>query len=452
MSEQSTNALKESLASSLLRALESIVKVAEEDGIDINLPSDIYDVVWFKDVGGRGEQQRITRSEPSFHGLLELLEQLKAHEPAGASLQNLAKEAASILESGSWPVAGGPRPSPDGLAEHLVLSYLKQQRAFLPERVAVARTCSAFVDDTLSKTIRVTSIYLIENFNAQAEFQLDDRDLFRPIAADDFDQFGAVAHGQWLGFDRPWLSSNHWICQASDDGPKDSYEAPNRRFDHIEEILGALNLTAPGRVNCRLLLSRLTSPFFGEGGVRSQNILYSGGSGEKVVLDEAGVERFKKNYQLVKTVFGEPRLERLKLPFRRLRAASYRREDEDRLVDYVIGLERLLAPDSSTLEVTFRFSLRGAAILPSTFGDAADRKRFMSELYKLRSDVVHGAAKVAKTSKVSEMLPRAEAALRAVFLWFGSALLDNGDVSSRIQELDCSLIEGGSAWAQSFSP
>ncbi|MBI4299053.1 MAG: hypothetical protein HY666_04755 [Chloroflexi bacterium] len=446
MSPQVTNALKKSLASSLLQALKAIVEVAGKHGINITLPTATYDVVCFKD----DKEQRITRSKPSFHGLPELLKQLGAHDPARISLQNLAREAASILERGSWPSAGSPQRSPERLAQLLIFIFLKEHLAFSPDAATIDRICSAFVDDVLSNTIQVTSKYLIESFSAPAEFQLDDHDLFRPIAADDLEQFGAVDHGQMPGFDRPWLSTSHWICEASDDGPKDnSAEALNRRFDHIDQILGALNLTAPGRVSCQLLSTSLASPFFGFGHIWSRNTLYSSRSGGKVVLDDAGVESFKKNYQLVKMVFGEARLERLRLPFRRLRAASFRREDEDKLVDYVIGLERLLASDSPNLEVTFRFRLRGAAILPPYFGDAACRKSFMSKLYGLRSTVVHGGAKATEVSEVSEMLPKAEAALRAVFLWFGSAL-DSGKLTDIVEKLDRELIDGASAWVESF--
>lgn len=161
-------------------------------------------------------------------------------------------------------------------------------------------------------------------------------------------------------------------------------------------------------------------------------------------MDDANVESFRKNYALVRRIFSEPQLEYLRLPFRRLRASASRTENEDRLVDYVIGLERLLARDTETLEVAFRFRLRGASLLPSTFGDVSERRKFMRELYSLRSAIVHGSA---KTESVNEMVPQAEAALKAIFLWFG-IVSETGQVQNLIQNLDNALVEGGSDWAE----
>ena len=62
----------------------------------------------------------------------------------------------------------------------------------------------------------------------------------------------------------------------------------------------------------------------------------------------------------------------------------------------------------------------------------------------MRSAIVHGNA---KTESVNEMVPQAEAALKAIFLWFG-IVSETGQVQNLIQNLDNALVEGGSDWAE----
>jgi hypothetical protein len=132
----------------------------------------------------------------------------------------------------------------------------------------------------------------------------------------------------------------------------------------------------------------------------------------------------------------------LQLPLRRLRASASRQEVEDHLVDCVIGLERLLAPDSEALETTFRFQLRGAALLPDRFGSPAERRQLMKNLYRVRSKIVHGSA---TQSQVREYCPKAEEVLREILLWYlhvGTAL---GNAQTVAEKPDEALIASASA-------
>ena len=239
-----------------------LVQVAIEQNVSTELSAYSYDVVWSRDVEGRGETQRVSRTMPSFYGMPYLFKQLVVHEPAASSMEALASITSEIVAQGSWPVSAGPQPSPDGLAENLILTCIKEVGSLSSEPEVATRISSQFCDDVLSSTISVVSIYLIKHFNAPEAFWLDEHDRFRPISMKDFQQFGMVETGGWPGFDRPWLNSSDWICEAKDVGPKCTFEAINRHYDHIEEILEALSLTSPGRVSCQLLSSRGSSPFF----------------------------------------------------------------------------------------------------------------------------------------------------------------------------------------------
>jgi hypothetical protein len=67
---------------------------------------------------------------------------------------------------------------------------------------------------------------------------------------------------------------------------------------------------------------------------------------------------------------------------------------DERLIDATIGLEALLLGGSgSSAEVTFRFALIGAWLLAEQPSERVEMNRLLTELYRKRSDVVHGNRK-----------------------------------------------------------
>ena len=151
---------------------------------------------------------------------------------------------------------------------------------------------------------------------------------------------------------------------------------------------------------------------------------------------------------IVRSVFTDPKFSSLQLPFRRLRFASSRSKGEDKLIDCVVGLERLLAPDTPNLEITFRFKLRGAFILPSVFGTPRQKQKFMSDLYRLRSSVIHGSA---TKLELDEMLPKSAKAFIEIFKWFARALKVEHNIDNIIHKIDDSMVEGVSKWAEGIN-
>jgi len=113
-------------------------------------------------------------------------------------------------------------------------------------------------------------------------------------------------------------------------------------------------------------------------------------------------------------------------------------------IDYVIGLERLLAPDTQHLETTFRFKLRSAAILPLEFSKSRRRQQFMSKMYSLRSSVVHGSA---KREELDEILPQAEKGFTEIFKWFAHRLMVENNIENVIRKIDDSMVDGGYKWS-----
>lgn len=108
------------------------------------------------------------------------------------------------------------------------------------------------------------------------------------------------------------------------------------------------------------------------------------------------------------------------LPFRRWFSAADRLSDDDRLIDYWIGLESLFSPDSSQ-EVKFRASLRIAAYLG---GNPTGREQIYQDMrhsYDWRSAVVHGTSpsiqkKLAKRGTLQIVTAKTRTYLRMALL------------------------------------
>ena len=103
---------------------------------------------------------------------------------------------------------------------------------------------------------------------------------------------------------------------------------------------------------------------------------------------------------------------RLLVAKRRLSSGIERRSPEDRLIDYMIGLEALYLPDGNA-ELSFRLSLRVAFLLSS--GEARKETfEFLRKMYGMRSKIVHGS----KYELSEEDVKKLEQLLReSILLW-----------------------------------
>ena len=290
------------------------------------------------------------------------------------------------------------------------------------------------------------SVYVVESFVASEHFQLDDEVEFRKIDDDDIDRFGREPWSRRLPVQAPWLDTRQWICDIRHSGAK-SFDTINWHNEGVQEIVTALALTKSGSANFKQLGSYLESPFLHSGTGSGGRPISSGGIAGPVDLSAKDIEEFKSNYGRVQRIQNNSK-SLLQLPLRRMRAASERTASEDKLVDYVIGLERLLARDTPALESTWRFRLRGAALLPESFGDAKQRMKLLGDLYGARSGIVHGNV---SDDKVIELLPKAEAALRSIILWYIRRTEAGANADQIGSELDEALVGGGSTYAKDFA-
>ena len=288
--------------------------------------------------------------------------------------------------------------------------------------------------------IAMAGALLVQSFSACEPFTLGEAIVLRPARDADIDEYG---EDHALLSRRPVIGPSDWICTIGlhEDADRGSPFAAYRAL--MEDLLNAFALVSEGSAALQLFRYRPANLFFDKPLLSTDPLRRSTGSRTVVTLSQPDIARLQNTFVAIRRVRTESRFADLALPLRRLRGAVGRSTGEDQLVDYVVALERLLAADANT-EISFRFRLRGAALVPDAFGDLRERMRLMQHLYNLRSAVVHGSA---KSSDVSALLPQAEKALKAIMGWYLARLDHYKDVRTTLQELDFALVAGGERWA-----
>lgn len=127
-------------------------------------------------------------------------------------------------------------------------------------------------------------------------------------------------------------------------------------------------------------------------------------------IGEDDVDQIKEYYDLIKNNSNKV----ISTAINRLSYGMERRTIEDKVMDFMIGLEALYLPNINT-ELSYRISLRVACRLHTTPTDRKDCFNFIKEMYSCRSKIVHGNA----NSFSEEKVDRLEEILReSIKLWF----------------------------------
>ena len=431
---------KEHLRILLTDAVASIIRLAKECGIGLELPTENYIVSWFEQTSPTHESSREeTRSEPRFQNLeRHFLETIQSDERVIAFKREALRFAEKYHPGKFW----SPFWSPERTVNSLVVIYFNQVKSLKIDSSEIERLCSEYIDDLKSSDASVLTIYRIEDLSAPTAFALKNGINFRPVNEKDIDKYcreNPLRRTQW-----PCLNKKDWILEIECSGPKETTKTFNDHGAISEHIINALRLSTSGRAIFTLLSNSYKSPFLNFGEAHGGNFVATSRSPGKVQLEAKDLERFRQLYSAICLVETNPSLKDLRLPLRRLHISSSRTDAEDHLVDVVIGLERLLASDTKTGEIGFRFRLRGAALLSDSFGSVAERIDLMNKFYSLRSNVVHGDI---KESIANEYAPRAEEALKEIVRWYLSRIDTFSNLKKIMKELDEQCAVGAYNWA-----
>ena len=127
-------------------------------------------------------------------------------------------------------------------------------------------------------------------------------------------------------------------------------------------------------------------------------------TGEKCTLEISEIGALKRIFKFVEGANNT----RFIVAQRRLSSGNERPDIEDKLIDYMIGLEALYLPDGNQ-ELTFRLALRAALVLETDIEKKKDTFNFLKQAYNTRSSIVHGS----KYKLDEESVERVEKILRS---------------------------------------
>ncbi|NQT61665.1 MAG: hypothetical protein HQ556_01795 [Candidatus Marinimicrobia bacterium] len=273
------------------------------------------------------------------------------------------------------------------LAKPMLVHYFSEENYFKNNPERIKSVVQSFINDITSREITEISIYNIENFKSYKSFVLDDGIEFNPIDAESLalfsqDKYRSGPHSN------PYIKGDSWLCVYKKRiRKKDIYSTHEIRREFENKLLISLTLLDCGAPGFRLLQSRIESYYLGMG-IHGSSIVVQCGFNGKAYINKNTLEIFSSYYL---SISNKKTKEYYHSVFERIRDSLNRGSHKDRFVDLVIILEMLLASDTDHLESTYRFKFRGAYLTKGCgLGVAKVRLRLFSDIYNLRSAIVHG--------------------------------------------------------------
>jgi hypothetical protein len=179
--------------------------------------------------------------------------------------------------------------------------------------------------------------------------------------------------------------------------------------DLFDLVINSLRILKPSGVyrDHRIKTENITFHPYGGTSIRS-HIFENITIGEKCSIETTDIDSLSKIFDFLCNENDS----RFKVARRRLSLGVERKNPEDKLIDYMIGLEALYLPDGNA-ELSFRLSVRVAFLMfPET--NKKDTFNFLRRIYEVRSSIVHGN----KYELNTEDIKRLEELLRkSVLLW-----------------------------------
>jgi hypothetical protein len=431
----------ETITALLLAAVEAWIDLARRHGIGPDLPADQRVVlVYRKTTPGHWAGKEESHFSPSFRRLMEQTADSKDAQTTDATARLHAEAAAFSRASGRFVAWLGDHLSSRAGAA-LLGEYFRRAGGLVRDGETAKSVCHAFARELTDTSCELVTLLLVHGFDAEIEFDLSPHVRFRRLTDIDIRTHGQPVEAHLTDA----IHDTDWVCEMHRTVVKAKPDELNHGEAAAGAVLSALCLAERGRAGFRVLSEYLASPYLRVGSTVGGRRRYTSPIGEAMYLKLDAIEQLRSRYRQVQVVHHDQGLRRLRLPLRRLLLSSTREEVEDQLVDFVIGLESLLAHDTPNLESTFRFRLRGAALLPAgRFGDESARHEFMGELYGLRSSVVHGNP---DHEEIGKAVPQALDALRAILCWHLDVVERGMHIDEVLRQLDLALVVGGEGWA-----
>lgn len=375
-------------------AVKQIISLTSES--EKCLYQDSYNVQWYENVEkgrsvGRNSIKTRNTFEPLYHELKDEIELLKQVKEFRAYIEEFSSESGQFIPLFSRQEAIKRQ------VEIIFNSYFSEVGSLDLNKKAVKKVCNSFKEEVSSNTALLVSTSRIRGFEAEKPFDLEEGITFRPITMSDIEKYGFIRrYDHRLPYNET-VNLNDWVCEVrlpinkanSLSSPDISKELTCNNFHHLSELIAdSLSLILTCRSSIQLMYRAVSSPYINIGttssGMEVHTARHSENEPEAVIVNQEQVKNLQKIYKKLKAKKSSQNYTDLSLALRRLRTAAGRQDLEDQIVDCVIGMEYLLAPDGKEGETTYKCRIRGAALLPDEFGNMEERKTMMGKLYTKR--------------------------------------------------------------------
>jgi hypothetical protein len=316
-------------------------------------------------------------------------------------------------------------------SSQLVMNWLKLPNPFSFEEPSISSLLDEFVDVVLDRKMVTKSLTIVDGLNAASlPIDFEEGITIRQITNNELWMFGDIANLQLL----PRLHIYH------DPIPSETWKRLDIKIRHDvpevysvkavndirDAVLTFLRLESSGTLTIIDMGSQANYVFLGRFGSRDRSRMSIGRCETTYTFDAEMIQRIQDSWLTVRKIM-ETDTHYLRLPAQRLFEGSERRKQEDAILDYAIGLERLLTAGEEN-ELRYRFSLRGATILSWESGDKRTFYKNLRDFYDLRSYIVHGSRKTDPPAlNPRDACSNGENYLRKIWWWY----VKNGFTNAR---------------------
>lgn len=259
-----------------------------------------------------------------------------------------------------------------------------------------------FVDAVLKNRITIKSRFAIEGLTiANPLILLEKGILIRQVEENELWDLGEIN-------ENPTFSLFDYYLNIPDDSWKIleiemqlDLKNLHKQYKILDIILVALCLEQSGSL--RVIDLGTETNFYSPGRMFGSidRLRFIGGHAGTCALDEKQIRHIQNSWLNIRRIM-ESDTHYLRLPAQRLLDGILRDRPEDAVLDYAIGLERLLTAGKED-ELRHRFALRGATVLFLEKGHMESPfEKQLKQFYDLRSFIVHGSTLNKK--KVSKLI------------------------------------------------
>lgn len=320
----------------------------------------------------------------------------------------------------------------------LLHNWLQLPNPLAFEEHAVSHLLDEFVDAVLKNRITAKSRFAIEGLIiANSSTLLEESILIRQVTENELWDLGDIDNKNQTHslFDYFFIPDDSWnILEIELPLDRKNLHKP---YTILDVVLVALRLESSG--SFRVIDLGTETNFYSPGRMFGSfnQLRFIGGHAGTYAIDEKQISHLQKSWRDIRQIM-ESDAHYLRLPAQRLLEGVLRDRPEDAVLDYAIGLERLLTAGKED-ELSFRFALRGATVLCWEKGHMQSLFDNLKQFYALRSFIVHASTQK-KPPKLSPSEARSigEDYLRKIWWWFfkNGFREENGGLDKGTKKID----------------